>query len=91
MRQAPEQLPARAIGVVALAIVAVVVACVAITWQLVEPTPAYVTLPPTTLEHGTFDPYGDDPLGSAQVDRDRAIESAIDAVIADPSLIGGHK
>jgi hypothetical protein len=91
MRQEPERLPARAIGLVGLAIVAVIVASVAITWQLVAATPAHVTLPPTTLEHGTFDPYGDDQLGSAQIDRDQAIESAIDAVVADPSLIGGHK
>ncbi|HEX4450115.1 MAG TPA: hypothetical protein VH143_04540 [Kofleriaceae bacterium] len=91
MRQEPEQVPARAIGVVALAIVAVIVASIAVTWELVAPTPAYMTLPPTTLEHGTFDPYGDHQLGSAVLDRDRAIEAAIDAVVADPSLIGGHK
>jgi hypothetical protein len=90
VKQADEQLPARAIGVVALAIIALIVACVAITWQLVEPTPAHITLPPTALEHGAFDSY-DPQLGSAQLDRDRAIETAIDAVVADPSLIGGHK
>ncbi|HEY1553115.1 MAG TPA: hypothetical protein VGG28_35030 [Kofleriaceae bacterium] len=90
MKQADEQLPARAIGVVALAIVAVIVASVAITWRLVEPTPAHITLPPTTLAHGAFDAY-DPQLGSAQLDRDHAIEAAIDAVVVDPSLIGGHK
>jgi hypothetical protein len=85
VKQADEQLPARAIGVVALAIVALIVACVAITWQLVEPTPAHITLPPTTLEHGGYDSYA----GSAQLDR--TVEAEIDAVVADPSLIGGHK
>jgi hypothetical protein len=91
MNQAPEQLPARAIGVVALGVIAVVVACFAVAWLLVEPTPSYVTLPPTTLEHGTFDPRSDTQLGSAELDRDHAVDTAIEAVVADPSLIGGHK
>jgi hypothetical protein len=85
VKQADEQLPARAVATVGLAIVVFIVACVAITWQLVRPTPAHITLPPTTLEHGAYDPY----TGSAQLDR--AVEAEIDAVVADPSLIGGHK
>jgi hypothetical protein len=87
MTQAPEQLPARAIGLVALAVIALVAACFVVAWLLVRPTPSSITLPPTTLEHGDYAPYG----GSAQLDRDRSIEAAIDAVVADPALIGGHK
>ncbi|HEY1817297.1 MAG TPA: hypothetical protein VGG74_33355 [Kofleriaceae bacterium] len=92
MKQQPEQLPARAIGVVGASLVAAIAIGVGISWALVRPSPAYLTLPPSTLEHGVFDPHDSThPLGTPRLDRTAQIESAIDAVVADPSLIGGHR
>ena len=91
MKQQPELLPARAIGYVGAGIVVAIVLLVGVAWALVRRTPAYIVLPPSTLEHGVFDPREPDALGSARVDRSAAIEAAIDAVVDDPSLIGGHR
>ena len=91
MKQQPEQLPAGAIGLVGASLVVVIAIGVAIAWSLVRPSPAYLTLPPTTLEADVFDPHAKDALGAPRLDRASQIESAIDAVVNDPSLIGGHR
>jgi hypothetical protein len=90
MKQEPEDLRARVIGFVAVGLIALTTALVGISWWLVRPTPAYVTLPPSTLEHGLFELRQPAPPGSAGTAR-IPIESAIDAVVADPSLIGGKR
>ncbi len=91
MRQQPEELPARAISLVGTGIVVAIVVFVGVAWALVRRTPAYIVLPPSPLEQGVFDPREPDALGSARLDRSAAIEAAIDAVVDDPSLIGGHR
>jgi hypothetical protein len=98
MKQEPEDLRARVIGFVGIGFVVLTVALAGISWWLVQPTPAYVTLPPSTLEHDLFELRQPAPPGTAVewVDRGAGtaripIESAIDAVVADPSLIGGKR
>jgi uncharacterized protein (TIGR03382 family) len=91
VRQQPEQLPARAISCVGAGIIVAVAMLVGVAWALVRRTPAYIVLPPSTLERSVFDPREPDALGSARLDHTPAIEAAIDAVVDDPSLIGGHR
>jgi len=91
VKQQPEQLPAGAIGLVGASLVAVIAIGVAVAWALVRPSPAYLTLPPTTLEQTLFDPHATNELGPPRLDKTAALEAAIDAVVADPSLIGGHR
>jgi hypothetical protein len=88
MRQQPEDLPARGVSLVGAGLVVVTALLTLFAWWLVRPTPSYLTLPPTTLEHGVY--TGDGFTGSAQPDRNAAIDHAIDEVVRDPSLIGGH-
>ena len=98
MKQEPENLRARVVAYVGVGLIALTTALVGISWWLVRPTPSYVTLPPSTLEHGLFELRQPAPPGTAVEWVDRAagtaripIESAIDAVVADPSLIGGKR
>ncbi len=97
-----EDVSIRTIRLVALGVVAVTAACVLISWLMVEPTPAYSAVPPTTLEHGLVEQAHDGQMireegvrkleATEWVDRQTRtvripIDTAIDAVVADPSLI----
>ena len=89
MRQQPEDLPAGGVSLVGAALVVVTALLTLFAWWLVRPTPSPITLPPTTLEHTVL--TGDGFTGTALIDRNAAIDHAIDKVVRDPSLIGGHK
>ena len=103
-RQQPEGLPARVIWLVGLGIVVISALLVLVAWLLVVPPAPPAHRPtPNVLEHGLFDraatgavlrAAGEQRLESYQwIDR-RArviripIDRAIDAVVADPRLIG---
>jgi len=105
--QEPDQLRIRAIVIVGGAVVALTLVLVGIAWLLVARPPVAEREPaPSVLEHGLFDQArgGADANagGAARLDRFRwidrgaqlvqlPIERAIDAVVAKPSLIGGHR
>jgi hypothetical protein len=103
-RQEPEGLPARTIWLVGAGVVAISALLVVIAWLFVVPPPPPAhRAAPSTLEHGLFDhatggmalrAAGEQRLERYQwIDR-RArvvripIDRAIDAVLADPRLIG---
>jgi hypothetical protein len=102
--QAPEGISTRAIGLVAAAVVAISAGLVAIAWLLVVPPPAArPAAAPSPLERGPIGTAtGGEQIraaGARQLERyewiDRRaqivripIDRAIDAVIADPRLIG---
>jgi hypothetical protein len=102
-RQAPEGVRPRVIWLVGGAVVAISAALVVIAWLLVVPPPrTRPAAAPSTLEHGLFDRVPEaEPIRAAGelrlqrtewVDRNARvvripIERAIDAVVADPSLI----
>jgi hypothetical protein len=90
MKQQPEQLPARGIALTGAGLVAVTALLSLLAWWLVRATPMHVTLPPTTLEHDVYTGEGPND-GNPQLDRSAALDHAIDEVLNDPSLIGGHK
>lgn len=92
----PERVRTGVVGAVAVAAIAVCIAAVAVAWWLVAPPLDHRRArTPSPLEHGLFDraPAPAAPPRSAWIDRANGvaripIERAIDAVVADPSLIG---
>ena len=106
LQQEAEGIRPRAIWWVGIGIVAVSAALVLIAWWLVAPPAAYDPAPrPSTLERGLIDrasggadlhTAGAQALERTQwVDRKAGtvripIDRAIDAVVADPRLIGAH-
>lgn len=81
----PERVRTGVIGLVAAAALVVCAVLVAIAWWLVSPPRDHRRArTPSPLEHGLFDHDARDPHGLARIPIDRAI----DAVVADPSLIG---
>jgi hypothetical protein len=90
MRQQPENLPAGGVSLVGAALVVIIALLSWFAWWLVKPTPMYLTLPPTTLEHQVFTGEGPN-VGEPQLDRNAEIDKAINEVVNDPSLIGGRK
>jgi hypothetical protein len=102
-QQEAEQIRSRMIWIVAGATVAISALLVAIAWVLVVPPPAYRAVPPSPLHREVFERAGAGAAAHAAgalrlertewVDR-RArivripIDRAIDAVVADPRLIG---
>lgn len=103
-RQAPEGISTRAIGLIAAGLVAISAGLVAIAWLLVVPPPAArAAAAPSPLERGPIEAAtaGEQirAAGAQQLERyewiDRSaqivripIDRAIDAVVADPRLIG---
>lgn len=94
----PEDIRTGVIWLIALGVAAITAVCVVIAWHLIEPSPAFSTLAPTTLEHGLIEETRWVDVGAREIERtewvDRAarivripIEAAIDAVVADPGLI----
>jgi len=102
--QAPEGISSRAIGWIAVAVVAISAGLVAIAWLLVVPVPAARPAgAPSPLERGAIDvASGGEQIraaGARELERaawlDRSagivripIDLAIEAVVADPRLIG---
>jgi hypothetical protein len=91
-----------AIWLIAVATAAITAICVVIAWDLVAPAPPLRALPASTLEHGLIEQTRWVDPGARELERtawvDRAartaripIETAIDAVVADPSLIAHHR
>ena len=102
--QEPDRTHARAIASVALATVALIAGVVGISWcAIASPPRPTQTPPPSTLEHGLFATSPEPPADRATppdryqwIDRGARvaripIDSAIDAVVADPSLIAGGR
>jgi len=90
------------IWLIAVAVAAITAICVVIAWELVERPPAYAAPPATTLEHELIERSLWIDRGPRELARphwiDRAartaripIETAIDAVVADPRLIGPRR
>lgn len=90
MKQQPENLPTGSISLVGAGLVVFTALLSWFAWSLVRPTPQYVTLPPSTLEHDLYTGEGPN-VGTPELDRNAAIDKAIDDVVNDPALIGGHK
>lgn len=106
VHQAPEGIAARAIWLIAAGVVVISAALVVVAWLLVVPPPPSITVKaPSPLEHGLIDQAaGGDQLRAAGehalertewIDRGAGvvripIERAIDAVVADPRLIGAR-
>jgi len=102
--QAPEGISARAIGAIAAGLVAISAGLVAIAWLLVAPVPAArPATAPSALERDPIETAtGGEQIRAAGAQRlertewvDRSaqivripIDRAIDAVVADPRLIG---
>lgn len=79
-----EGLNTRALAIVAALTVAITAILVAVAWFLVAPTPAATRLPASPIEHDGFAARG-------QLGARLPVPQAIDRVVADPSLIGGHR
>jgi hypothetical protein len=80
----PENVNPRAIGIVALATIAIIGALGLLARTLVVPAAPAHALPPSPIEHALFVPRA---LPGPRLPIARAIE----AVLADPTLIGGHR
>jgi len=78
-----EGINTRAVAAVGLGALAFTAILVALAWFLVVPTPSGKPLPPANLERGGF-------AQRPQLGVALPIDRAIDRVVADPSLIGGH-
>ncbi len=107
MIQEPDRISPRSITVVGIGLVVITLVLCGISWLLVRPSPPErAPAQPNALEHGLIDEAsgGADATASGAerlaryrwVDRSAhlvaiPIESAIDAVVADPTLIGGYR
>ncbi|MEO8548488.1 MAG: hypothetical protein ABI678_00870 [Kofleriaceae bacterium] len=89
----PEGLHARAIGWIGAAAVALVLGLTGVAWLLVEiPTGSPAAARPSSLEHDLFEQAtGGAETRAAGTRALDAIDRAIDAVVADPTLIGGTR